>query len=161
MTSSFELYPPAMTSLTTRYPARSVLDKSYEAERKYMSTPENQRDFQPIADILAPNYKLEQTSALPYAGTYLGSKGMQEWMRQMASYFDVVDVQRPEFFENDGDCVVVVSNLHLRVRHSGVEADFPLCQVVTVDLDNGQLVRMQPFYWDVHRLNQLVGYVHG
>lgn len=142
-----------------KHTARSILDSFYKAELEYMSAAPENRDFKPIADILAANYQLEQTSALPYAGTYLGADGMQDWMRQMADYFDIVDVQSPEIFEKDGsDRVVVLGNLHLRVRKTGIEVDYPFCQVVTVDLDNGLLVRMQPFYWDVQALNKLVGY---
>lgn len=139
--------------------ARSVLDKFYDAERIYMAAAPEDRDFKPVADIIAPDFRLEQTSALPYAGVYLGPGGMQDWMRRMAGYFNVVDVQNPEIFERDGsDRVVVVSNLHLRVRETGEELDFPMCQVITVDLAKGLLVKFQPFYWDVQTLNKALGF---
>lgn len=145
--------------MANNHTARSVLDKFYEAERIYMAAAPEARDFNPVADIIAPHFRLEQTSALPYAGVYLGSEGMQDWMRRMAGYFNVVDVQNPEIFEKDGsDRVVVVSNLHLRVRETGEELDFPMCQVITVDLEKGLLVKFQPFYWDVQALNKAVGY---
>ena len=146
-------------STTREHSARSVLDQFYDAERAYMSAAPQNRDFQPIADMLSPNFQLEQTSALPYAGVYDGSAGMQDWMSRMAGYFNVVDVQNSEVLERKGSSrVVVLSTLHLRVRETGVEVDFPFCQVVTVDLEKGLMVRMQPFYWDVQALNRVVGY---
>jgi uncharacterized protein len=138
---------------------RSILDAFYTAERVYMSAPPEKRDFSPIAATLSPDCRLEQTSALPYAGVYLGAEGLQDWARRMADYFDVVDVQSPEIFEReDSNRIVVLSNLHLRVRRTAQELDFPFCQAFTVDLLRGVIAEMRPFYWDVAALNQALGY---
>lgn len=124
-----------------------------------MAAPPEQRDFSAIAAMISPDFRMEQTSALPYAGTYKGPEGMADWGRRMAEYFDVVDVQTPEIFEREGSSrLVVVSSVHFRVRKTGQELDFPLCQVVTVDTEKGLLLDMRPFYWDVHVLNQALGY---
>ncbi|CAM1502337.1 Fc.00g043210.m01.CDS01 [Cosmosporella sp. VM-42] len=147
-----------MTS-SKNHTARSVLDAFYEAEREFMSFPPEKRDFSNITALISPNFRLEQSSALPYAGVYLGSAGFQDWAKRMADYFDVVDVQNPEIFEKAGsDRIVVLGNLHLRVRATGEELDYPFCQVDTIDLENGKMVKMQPFYWDVADLNRAVGY---
>ncbi|OKL61386.1 hypothetical protein UA08_03838 [Talaromyces atroroseus] len=138
-----------MTS-SQAHTARSVLDAFYKAEREYMSVAPEERNFASIAATLAPNVRMEQTSALPYAGVYLGPSGMQDWTRRMADYFDIVDVQNPEIFERaDSDRIVVLSNIHLRVRKSGQEMDFPFCQTFTIDLQRGVIVELRPFYWDV------------
>ncbi|KAL3474411.1 hypothetical protein BJX99DRAFT_231591 [Aspergillus californicus] len=142
-----------------KYTARGVLDAFYEAERQYMSAPPDTRDFSGIAATLSPNIRLEQTSALPYAGVYIGPTGFQDWSSRMADYFDVVDVQNPEVFERAGsDRIVVLSTVHLRVRSSGQELEFPFCQVMTVDLENGVIDEMRPFYWDVAAVNAAVGF---
>ena len=124
-----------------------------------MSAPAEKRDISPLRAIVSPEYQLVQTSALPYAGSYVGPEGLQAWAEQMSDYFDVVDVQEPEIFEREGsNRIVVLANLYLRVRTTGEDLHFPFCQAVTVDLDKGLLTEMRPFYWDVKRLNEAVGF---
>ncbi|KAH6893368.1 hypothetical protein B0T10DRAFT_559358 [Thelonectria olida] len=144
---------------TQKHTARSILEKFYDEERKYMSAKPEDRDFSGIASVLAPDYVLEQTSALPYAGTFHGPDGLQDWARRMADYFDIVDVQAPDIFEKEGsNQIVILSNAHFRVRKTGEDLYYPLCQAVTVDLEKGVMTSMRPFYWDVHDLNRAVGY---
>ncbi|RAK95532.1 nuclear transport factor 2 family protein [Aspergillus ibericus CBS 121593] len=136
---------------------RSILETFYAAERIYMSAAPNERDFSAIAATIAPTCRLEQTAALPYAGTYLGPAGMQAWGEQMANYFSVVDVQNPEIFEREGsNRIVVLSTLHLKVRETGEELEYPFCQAVRVDLQLGQITEMRPFYWDVEGVRRAV-----
>lgn len=146
-------------SSSQKFTPRQVLETFYDAERVYMQAPADQRNFSGIAATLAPNVKLEQTSALPYAGTYYGPQGMQDWAVQMANWFEVVDVRTPEIFESPGsDRVVVLSTVHFKVRKTGEELDFPFCQVVRVDLQKGVITEMHPYYWDVAGVNRALGY---
>jgi hypothetical protein len=145
-------------SSNTKSTPRQILDSFYEAERIYMSSPPNQRDFTGIAATLAPDFRMEQTSALPYAGVYIGPSGMQDWARRMADYFEVVDVRNPEIFESPGsDRIVVLSTVHFKVRGSGLEMEYPFCQAVTVDCERGVMTEMRPFYWDVAGVNAALG----
>ncbi|KAM0420899.1 hypothetical protein ACHAPT_011288 [Fusarium lateritium] len=145
--------------MPSQHTTRSVLESFYAAERIYMSAPPDERDFAGMAATLSPDCHLEQSSGLPYAGTFKGSQGFQDWAKSMASYFDVVDVQNPEIFEREGsERIVSLGNLHLRVRKTGEELDFPFCQVVSVDLTAGLITEIRPFYWDVHELNRAIGY---
>ncbi|KAL4863684.1 hypothetical protein BDV12DRAFT_206327 [Aspergillus spectabilis] len=140
---------------TPKYTARAVLDAFYKAEREYMAASPEARDFSGIAATIAPDFRMEQTSALPYAGVYIGPQGMQDWTTRMADYFDVVDVRNPEIFERPGsDRIVVLSTTHLRVRSTGHEMQFPFCQAITVDLEKGNIVDLRPFYWDVAAVNK-------
>ena len=142
--------------------AAAILKAFYDAETRYMAAPEDQRDISEMSTVLSPELKIIQTPALPYPGTFHGLRGLQEWSSKMAGYFDVLDVQHPEIFEREGsDSVIAVSNLHLRVRETGQVLDYPLCQVIKVDLEKGQILEMKPFYWDVHGLNEAVGFTPG
>ncbi|CRG89110.1 hypothetical protein PISL3812_06145 [Talaromyces islandicus] len=142
-----------------KYTAREVLDAFYKAEKEYMEAAPEARDFTGIAATLSSDFRMEQTSALPYAGLYVGPDGMQDWTRRMADYFDVVDVQNPEIFERpNSDRIVVLSNVHFKVRNTGQEMDFPFCQSVTVDLVRGVIVELRPFYWDVAEVNKALGH---
>lgn len=142
-----------------KYTARQILNSFYLAEREYMSSTPDTRDFTGIAATIAPEFRLEQTPALPYGGVYIGPDGMQDWACRMANYFEVVDVQNPEVFENPGsDRIVVLSKVHFKVRETGQELNFPFCQAITVDLERGVMVEMRPFYWDVAAVNKALGH---
>ncbi|KAL6915672.1 hypothetical protein FSST1_007167 [Fusarium sambucinum] len=144
---------------STKHTARSILDAFYDAERIYMAAPPKERDFSGMAATLSPEVKLRQTSGLPYAGDYVGPEGFQKWAVDMASYFDKLDVQNPEVFEREGsNRIISLSYLYLRVRKTGEELKYPLCQVMTMDLEAGVIKSIQPFYWDVHALNKAIGH---
>ncbi|KAI8661922.1 SnoaL-like domain-containing protein [Fusarium keratoplasticum] len=145
--------------MSTRHTARSILESFYAAERIYMSAPPEERDFAGMAATLSPDVHLEQSSGLPYAGTFKGPQGFLDWAKSMANYFDVVDVQNPEIFEREGsERIISLGNLHLRVRKTGEKLHFPLCQVIKVDLEAGVITSIQPFYWDVYELNRAIGH---
>jgi hypothetical protein len=147
------------TMSTPKHSPRLILKAFYDAEVIYMSAPPEQRDFSGMAALLSPNINLMQTPHLPYGGVFTGPTGFQEWAKQMADLFDVVDVQDPEIFEKEGSSrIVVLSKVHFRVRKTGENIVFPFCQAVTVDLEAGQITEMKPFYWDVHTLNKAVGH---
>ncbi|KAL2835445.1 hypothetical protein BJY01DRAFT_223662 [Aspergillus pseudoustus] len=145
---------------TPKHTARSILESFYAAERVYMSSDPSTRDFSGIAAVVSPDFRLEQTSALPYAGTYTGPQGMQDWATAMADYFSVVDVQELEIFEREGSSkVMVLSNVHFRVRATGQDLVFPFTQAITVDLEKGVMTELRPFYWDVAAVNKAIGFV--
>jgi len=141
---------------------REVLDRFYAAEKIYMSAPPDKADFSGIAATLSPNIKLYQSDDLPYGGTYEGQEGFLRWSKEMASRFDIVDVQPSDVLEKD-DKVVVLSTVKFRVRASGEELVYPFCQVVTVDREKGQITEMRPFYWWVpfHTIFMAVSFVSG
>jgi ketosteroid isomerase-like protein len=131
--------------------AKEVLDAFYANERIYMS--QSNPDPSLLAKTLSPHVKLYQTPDLPYGGTYEGIEGFLAWGKEMSSYFDHVDVKPTKVLE-DGDDVVVLSTLHLRVRKTGKDLIGPFAQHVKVDRVEGKIVEMRPFYWDVRGLNE-------
>ncbi|CAF3517172.1 hypothetical protein SNK03_007299 [Fusarium graminearum] len=142
---------------SAKHTARSILDAFYDAERVYMASSPEERDFSGMAATLSKEVKLKQTSGLPYAGEYVGPEGFQKWAEDMANYFDKVDVQNPEIFEREGsNRIISLGYLHLRVRKTGEELKWPLCQVMTVDLEAGVIKSIMPFYWDVYALNKAI-----
>ncbi|KAH8691650.1 hypothetical protein BGW36DRAFT_55575 [Talaromyces proteolyticus] len=144
-----------------KHTPRSILGAFYDAERVYMSAPVDKRDFSGISATLSPDVKLEQTPNLPYGGVYTGAAGFQQWSGKMAELFDAVDVKEPEIFEREGsNRIVVLSTVNFRVRKTGKMLVYPFCQVVSVDLEKGQITEMRPFYWNVHALNEALGFSH-
>lgn len=130
-----------------------ILNRFYAAECIYMSAEPAKRDFTDMGTTLSPNIKLFQTPDLPYGGVYEGHKGFQEWSSTMARLFDVVDVADAKVLE-EGDYVVILSTLKLRVRKSGEELANPFVQKVSVDREKGVITEMRPFYWNVAGLNK-------
>lgn len=140
---------------------RSILDAFYQAERDYMSADPKERDFSTMAALLAPDVRLHQTTALPYAGTYVGIEGFQDVARQMADYLSEVDVRNVEIFQSehkDSNRIMSLSMVHLKIRKTGQEFDFPTTQAITVDLEKGVIKEIRPFYWDVKTFNEAIEY---
>ena len=135
--------------------AREIMDSFYDDERIYMAQSPQEQDTTLLSKHLHPDIKLNQSSALPYAGTYTGVSGFLEWGKAMGTYFDKVDVHVNKIFE-DGDDVISLAHLYLRVRRTGEELDMPLIQHIKVDREMGVLVEISPFYWDVAKLNEAV-----
>ena len=124
-----------------------------------MSAPPAEQDFSDMAATMAPDFMGYQTSALPYAGTYVGPAGMQEWSQKMTSWWSAVDVRDTEYFESPGsDRVVVLSTVHATVRKTGEQLIFPFAQKVRVDLEKGFMTELRPFYWDVAQVNKALGF---
>ncbi|KAF2239341.1 hypothetical protein EV356DRAFT_502372 [Viridothelium virens] len=108
-----------------------------------------------MAATLASDVKLIHSPDVPYGGVYEGPEGFRKWAEEMSRYFDIVDVQNPQVLEN-GDLVVVVSNLKLRVRESQQEWENPFTQVIKVDRQKGVITEIRPFYWDLKGLNAVL-----
>lgn len=123
-----------------------------------MAAAPEERSFKSTAVTLASNVRMEQTSALPYAGIYIGPKGMQEWTRKMVEYFEIVDIQNPEMFEKQGsNRIVVLSQVHFKVRKTCQDMKFPFCQAMTVDLELGLIQELRPFSRGVQAVNTALG----
>ncbi|QIW98328.1 hypothetical protein AMS68_003846 [Peltaster fructicola] len=145
--------------MTQNHTARGVLEAFYKAETAYTTTPPAERTFVTIAATLSKDFVLEQTSGLPYAGRYEGAAGMKDWMDRMSGYFSKLEVKDAEIFEReDSDRIVVLSNVHWTMRSTGQTMTQSLSQTFTMDLENGLIKALRPFYWDVHELNKALNY---
>jgi len=136
--------------------AESILKRFYAAERLYMASPPEQRNFDDVAATLAPDVAIHQSPDMPYGGEYRGHEGFQEWSKAMATCFDAMEVSGLEILDN-GNEVVVLSTLKIRVRKSGEELIDPLIQWMKVDREAGLIKEIRPFYWNVRGLNEALG----
>jgi hypothetical protein len=133
--------------------AKAILQQFYADERIYMSQPQDKADPSLLARTLSSDVKLYQSPDLPYGGTYSGVEGFLAWGKEMGNCFDQVGVEPNKILE-DGDDVVVLSTLNLRVRKTGEVLSGPFAQHVKVDREQGKIVEMRPFYWNVQGLNE-------
>src|ERR1700761_2776608 len=90
---------------------KAILQRFYDAERKYMAAPPSAADPTVFSATLSPDVKLIQYPDLPYGGVFEGIEGFLDWARQMNEIFSGVDVKEPEILEGV-DKVVVLSTVH-------------------------------------------------
>lgn len=136
--------------------AEDVLTRFYAAERVYMASPAEKRDFTDLARTLSPDVHIHQSPDMPYGGEYKGHEGFLKWSEAMATCFDRMEVSDRQVLHN-GNEVVVTSTLRIRVRKSGEELVDPLIQWVKVDRDAGTIKEIRPFYWNVRGINEALG----
>ncbi|KAH7363324.1 hypothetical protein B0T11DRAFT_282424 [Plectosphaerella cucumerina] len=145
-------------STAPKYTPRQILDKFYEAERIYTLASAEERTFEPIAAVLADDFYMEQSSALPWAGEYHGPQQFEAWLKQ-ASEWVGIDVKDVEIFENnESNRIVVLSKIYHTCHKTGEKIDLPLSQTFIVDREKGVIKEIRPFYWDIKKLNKAMGY---
>lgn len=145
----------ATTPQSTRT-AAEVLGRFYAAERIYMASPAESREFGDLESTLAADIQIHQSPDMPYGGEYEGHAGFMKWSEAMATCFDKMEVLDPQILDNGKD-VVVTSTLRIRVRKSGEELLEPLIQTIKVDRENMVIKEIRPFYWNVRGLNEALG----
>ena len=131
------------SSPATHDTPRRVLERFFEAERRYM---QEGGSFAEFAATLADDVVLHQSPDLPWGGEYVGPKRYEEWARAMSAVFAQVDMREPRFFEQ-GDTVVIVGTLATRSRATGETMELPMTQIVTVK--ERRITDFRPFYWNV------------
>ena len=131
------------TDLPSHASPRQVLERFFEAERRYM---QEASSFEELGATLADDVVLHQSPDLPWGGEYVGPGRYEEWARAMSAIFDRVDMQNPRFFEQ-GDTVIIAGTLVTRMRATGETMELPMAQVVTVKA--GKITEFRPFYWNV------------
>lgn len=140
------------------YTPRQVLLKFYEEEKKYTIAPPESRDFSAVAACFADDYYMEQSSALPWAGTYHGPDGMKSFLEK-ASQYVTIDVQEAEIFEAEGsDKVMVYCKVTFVARETGKADTFPMAQMARIDPEQGLIKEIRAFYWDIRKLNEQIGF---
>jgi ketosteroid isomerase-like protein len=136
--------------------AEDILTRFYAAERRYMASPAEKRDFADLEETLSPGVLVHQSPDMPYGGEYQGHDGFLKWSEAMATCFDRMEVSERQVLHN-GNEVVVTSTLRMRVRKSGEEVLGPLIQWIKVDRDAGTIKEIRPFYWNVRGINEALG----
>jgi ketosteroid isomerase-like protein len=94
-------------------------------------------------DYLDPDIQIEVSSEIvPDAGTYRGHEGYRAMMRQWFEAWEDVRYEPTEFMDGGGDLVIVVANMHMRARKTGLEMDsVPWFFVYTVR--DGRITRIR------------------
>ncbi|MGK5643066.1 nuclear transport factor 2 family protein [Streptomyces sp. URMC 126] len=125
----------------------SVLRNMYEAESRYLAAGgPGAASFDLLAPYFADDVVLHQADSLPYGGTWHRHEGMARFFLAMSLAWERFDIHDQRFLGVDGDTVVVYSRIRARARATGRELEFPIVQ--TIEVRDGRIVRVRPFYWD-------------
>jgi hypothetical protein len=136
---------------------KQILDRFYAAEAIFMAAPDSSRDPTDMLSTLSPKLQVHQSPDLPWGGEWVGHEGFAAWGATMTSYFSSLEVLEPRVFEREeGDEVMVFSRLKLKTK-AGEVWEKPFTQVVRVDREEGVIVEITPFVWDVQGLRKLLG----
>ncbi len=86
---------------------------------------------QPPLDLVHPDVEVHMFEGSPIQGPYHGHDGLRRWRDDT---FDVIEDWRLDLDAiidgDDPDVLVVIQRFVGRLRHTGLEADFPLAVVV-------------------------------
>jgi ketosteroid isomerase-like protein len=135
--------------------ATGVMQRFYEAERDYVEAGGPGRaSFDRIAACLDPRVELHQAPGLPFAGVWLGPRGMEQFLAVMSELW-----QSMEFLEQrqmvHGDTVVTTTRVRFVSRATGRAVVTTIVQLVTVR--NGRIREIRPFYWDPAAISEACG----
>jgi ketosteroid isomerase-like protein len=104
-------------------------EDNVETLSRYLDTL-NKRGESP-AELIHPEWEGHMFRGSPIPGPYRGRSGHERWRRDT---FDVIEDWRIELHEvietDDPDLIVAFERFVGRLRHTGLEANFPLAVVV-------------------------------
>ncbi|RDI42625.1 hypothetical protein DFR68_12520 [Nocardia mexicana] len=125
----------------------------YRAEAEYLAAGGPGRaSFATLAPYFAPDVALYQAEALPYGGIWRGHAGMEQFFRAMSGVWERFDMVEQTFL-SDVSPLVVLTRVHARARATGRELEFPILQ--TVEITDGQISEVHPFYWDTAAIAEI------
>jgi ketosteroid isomerase-like protein len=102
----------------------------------------NRRDASGFA-YLDPDIQIEVSSEIaPDAGTYRGHEGYRAMLRQWFEAWEDVRYEPTEFIDGGDDLVIVVANMHMRARKTGLEMD-SLPQFYVYTVRDGRITRLR------------------
>ncbi|GGS24897.1 MULTISPECIES: nuclear transport factor 2 family protein [Actinokineospora] len=123
-----------------------VLEGMYAAEADYLAAGgPGSASFAPLAPFFAPDVTLHQADGLPYGGIWRGHDGLARFFTTMSAVWERFDLADRTYLSRTSP-LVVRFRIHARARATGRDLDFPILQ--TVDVEDGLITELRPFYWD-------------
>jgi ketosteroid isomerase-like protein len=98
-------------------------------------------DFPAIMSLYEPDCVLDQSSVLPWGGTYHGYTGLQQFFASLTNAIDTVIVDETLF--EAGDKVVSIGRTKGVSRGSGAAFELPAVHVYTIR--NGKISRFEAY----------------
>lgn len=96
-----------------------------------------------VEETLAPEFEIHTPLSSTQGRPYRGVEGVRQWMQDIDEQFEDWYSRPEEWIEADGGRVLVLGELHMRGRESGVELDQPMGWLLS--FRDGRLLRYDVF----------------
>lgn len=103
-------------------------------------------EFDRLDDLLHPNFTLIHASTVPYAGTYKGATGFQEFLALFTNSYDGLEMQTGETFTAPSGSLVVEIHLRGTLKSDGGLVDTTMLE--KWDFADGKILTIKPHYFD-------------
>lgn len=110
----------------------------------------NKGDFEATAEMLDPEFVVEEAAGLPYAGTYHGIAGWRTLCEAVIRTWAQFDLKLLEFLGETSDSLVVKFAISGRSRQT--QRPFETTVLELWRFRDGRLLRIDPYYFDTHLL---------
>ncbi|MFM9839919.1 MAG: nuclear transport factor 2 family protein [Cyclobacteriaceae bacterium] len=112
-------------------------------------------DFVSLEKLILKEAVYLQAEGLPYGGTYKGFKEWMEMFKKVPMYFDLQLVGNPILHSDSQNKSVAASfTIKFKSKKSGKEFTMPIMELF--ELKDGKIMRVQPFYFDTKKINDLM-----
>jgi ketosteroid isomerase-like protein len=103
----------------------------------------NVGDREPVAETLDPEVEIHGPLSSTKGTPYRGPEGLEQWIADVDEQFEEWYSRPGEWLELNDSRVLILGELHMRGRGSGVELDQPMGWLITVR--DGRLLRMDVY----------------
>lgn len=110
------------------------------------------RDFSAIVSLYDPQCELEQSSLLPWGGSYRGYLGLQQFFERLTAAIDTQIVDETLF--EAGDQVISIGRTKGTARATGTSFELPAVHVYTIT--GGRITRFEA-YIDTPAMQRALG----
>ena len=109
-------------------------------------------DEEAMKDLLHPDVRVIEATALPYGGVVKGPDGFLNLIKRVFKTWEKTEVSVQQVIA-DGDHVVLLAEMTGRSRSTGKTFRMPIAEVWL--LDSGKIKEVQPYYFDTKLLHDL------
>lgn len=111
---------------------KAVLEGMYAAEARYLAAGgPGVAEFGLITPFFAPDVVLHQAKALPYGGEWHRHSGLERFFLAMSRTWESFEMKEQTFLATESP-LVLLTQVHVRARATGLELDFPILQTITI-----------------------------
>lgn len=109
-------------------------------------------DFDEMRKYLHPDMYVTEAESLPFGGVHRGPDGFIALITRVFTYWDDAKLE-PKYRVEDGDRIVLFSELTAKGRKSGESFTMPLSEMFR--FQDGQIIEIFPFYFDTKKLPEI------
>jgi ketosteroid isomerase-like protein len=117
-----------------------------EVVRSFDTAIMEQGDFDLAMEYAHADFTIRESPNLPYRGTYVGRKGLDELLEDVTRYYEFLGDLKMSFRGVSDSLAIGRFEGRARMKQTGEEVDFLVIEWVTVR--DGKVADVEPFYYD-------------